>query len=72
MAVIQLIGNSVMNTASHTGSNTAYREQCYEHSIIQMAVIQIIGKSVMNTASHSGSNIDYREQCYEHSITQWQ
>jgi len=22
-----------MNTAAHSGSNTAYRAQCYEHSI---------------------------------------
>jgi hypothetical protein len=32
LGVIQLIQNSVMNTATHCGSNTVYSAQYYEHS----------------------------------------
>ena len=32
LGVILQIVHSVMNTAAHSGSNTAYSAQCYEHS----------------------------------------
>jgi len=60
-----------MKTPAHTGSNTAYSAQCYEHSST-LAVIQLIVHSVMKTAAHTGSNTAYSAQCYEHSNTQWQ
>jgi hypothetical protein len=34
-AVIQLIVHSVMNTPAHSGSNTAYSAQIYEHTSTQ-------------------------------------
>ena len=58
MAVIQLIVHNVLNTAAHSGSNTAYSAQFYEHSST-VAVIELIVHSVMNTAAQSGSNTAY-------------
>ena len=70
MAVLQLIVHSVMNSAGHSGRNTAYSAQCYEQSST-VVVIQVIVHSVMNTAAHSGSNTAYSAHYYELSSTQW-
>jgi len=35
VAVIQRLVRSVLNTAAHSGSNTAYSAQCYENSSIE-------------------------------------
>jgi len=52
LAVIQLIMHSVMNTAAHSGSNTAI-----EHSVMNTAAHcgsnTAIEHSVINTAAHS-------------------
>jgi len=55
VAIIKLIVHSVMNTAAHSGSNTAYSAQCYEHSNT-FAVIQCKVHRVMTTTTQSGSN----------------